>query len=135
LAQYFIDLLYVSRYLYDGDKFGEENEEESSSKGNQKKSAQSREKTELNPKEIKEHLRYLWAWDHEALLYMFPLLKYSTDNSPTDLFFIDNLAVPPPKTRPCQESGNMLVVHPLSAALEEVVEHVTVLKQALQVFL
>lgn len=92
-----------------------------------------REKTELNPKEIKEHLRNLWALDHEALLYLFPLLKYTTDGHPTDLFFIDNLAVPPPKTRPSQETGNMIIVHPLSATLELVIEHVSVLKQALQV--
>lgn len=61
------------------------------------------------------------------------MLKYAENEHPTDLFFIEVLAVPPPKARPCQVTANVLTVHPLSHTLELVVENVTVLKQALQV--
>ena len=52
---------------------------------------------------------------------------------PTDLFFVDVLSVPPPKSRPCQYTGGMMTIHPQSTGLQNVVESITVLKQILQV--
>ena len=39
-----------------------------------------REKTELNPQEIKNHLRKVWAWDPELLKYLFPMLNRKDKN-------------------------------------------------------
>ena len=64
-----------------------------------------REKTELDANEIKHHFRELWAFDPDILKSLYPMLKTKGCENPTDLFFIDVLAVPPPKTRPCQYTG------------------------------
>ena len=40
------------------------------------KRSKERIKTELNPEEIRQHLRDLWAWDRELLTYLFPMLKH-----------------------------------------------------------
>ena len=61
-----------------------------------------KEKTELNPEEIRNHFRELWSTDPDIFISLFPMLKNKTSKYPTDLFFIETLAVPPPKTRPCQ---------------------------------
>ena len=71
--------------------------------------------------------------DHELLSYLFPMLKHTQSSRPTDLFFMDTLGVPPPKTRPCMYTGDIMTIHPQSVALEKVVETVVVLKQIIQV--
>ena len=78
-------------------------------------------------------------WDRELLTKMFPMLcgKVGTDHSseeyPTDVFFVDALAVPPPRARPCQHTGGAITLHPQSTALNNVVDSITVMKQVLQV--
>jgi hypothetical protein len=63
---------------------------------------------------------------------LFPLLRQTQAESPADLFFVEALGVPPPKTRPCQFTGDIMTIHPQSSALEKVVETVVVLKQIMQ---
>jgi hypothetical protein len=41
----------------------------------------------------------LWESDGEFLAELFPVLKTTTTKYPTDLFFVQVLAVPPPKNR------------------------------------
>lgn len=97
------------------------------------------EKTELNPDEIKQHFRQLWLWDRDLLTKMFPMLCSNRaggdheDDYPTDVFFVDALAVPPPRARPCQHTGGTITLHPQSTALNNVVDSITVMKQVLQV--
>jgi len=52
---------------------------------------------------------------------------------PTDLFFVEVMGVPPPKTRPCQMTGDIMTLHPQSTALEKVIETIVILKQIMQV--
>ena len=61
------------------------------------------------------------------------MLREMTNEYPTDVFFVDVLAVPPPKARPCQFTGGMMTIHPQSTGLQYVVETVAVMKQILQV--
>ena len=63
------------------------------------------EKTELNAEELKQHFSLVWNTDSQVLTYLFPMLAKSKLQIPMDVFFIDVLAVPPPKTRPCQFTG------------------------------
>ena len=86
----------------------------------------------MKPDELKKHFRKLWEKDSELLLSLFPMLSNKSDH-PTDLFFVDVLSVPPPKSRPCQYTGGMMTIHPQSSGLQNVVESIAMLKQVLQV--
>jgi hypothetical protein len=61
------------------------------------------------------------------------MLKHTKADHPPDLFFVDVLGVPPPRTRPCQMTGEIMTLHPQSTALQKVIESVIVLKQIMQV--
>ncbi|XP_059079806.1 DNA-directed RNA polymerase I subunit RPA1-like [Tigriopus californicus] len=122
---------YKSRFIFEGFKrVGEEEEGVPAAKV--KKGSGEKEKTELNAEELKRHFRELWIHDSEVLSYLYPMLRTSTAKYPTDVFFVDVLAVPPPKSRPCQFMGGSLNIHPQSTGLQYVVESVTVMKQVLQ---
>ena len=104
--------------------------------GNRRKSKNlgDREKTELNPEELKQHLRHLWLSDADVLRHLFPMLGQAAANTehPTDVLFIDVLPVPPPRTRPCQFTGGIMTVHPQSSGLQYVIESVAVMKQVVK---
>ena len=127
-------VFYRSRFIYEGFKVedleGEDFMNVSHSAKKQRKGGD-REKTELTAQEIKDHFRELWSKDRDILKIMFPMLKNKSLKFPTDLFFIEVLAVPPPKTRPCQFTGGMMTIHPQSSGLQSVVETVIILKQIL----
>jgi hypothetical protein len=62
------------------------------------------------------------------------MLKQTKADYPPDLFFVETLGVPPPKTRPCQYTGDIMTIHPQSTALEKVIETILILKQIIQVW-
>ena len=128
-------VFYRSRFIYEGlkiDVSGENNLNISNAARKQRKMGE-REKTELKPDELKNHLRALWETDADVLKSLYPMLRDRKSPNPTDLFFVEVLAVPPPKTRPCQYTAGSMTIHPQSKGLESVIETVTVLKQILQV--
>jgi DNA-directed RNA polymerase I subunit RPA1 len=92
-----------------------------------------RVKTELNATEMQEHFRQLWGRDHEILCYLFPVLREIRAPYPTDVLFVETLAVPPPKTRPCQFTGGIMTIHPQSSGLQFVLETIMVMKHILRV--
>jgi len=120
-------VFFKSRFIYEGVKLS------MGGSGGRGRGGGEREKTELNPEELKQHFRELWTWDRDLLRKMFPMLTNNLDEFPTDVFFVDALAVPPPRSRPSQYTGGTLTLHPQSTALNNVVESITVLKQVLQV--
>ncbi len=80
----------------------------------------------------------------QVLSHLFPALQHViTANSksldegdlcyPTDIFFTDVLAVPPPKSRPCLFAAGTLTIHPQSTGLQHVVETATTLRELLRV--
>ena len=127
-------LICRSRFIYEGYKL-----EEGEGSGKTRQRGRAGEKTELNADEIKQHFRQLWTWDRDLLTKMFPMLagRYTAggpdEEYPTDVFFVDCLAVPPPRARPCQFTGGAITLHPQSTALNNVIESITVMKQVLQV--
>ncbi len=128
-------VFYRSRFIYEGFKLNEDDENTPNigQAARRKRKMGDREKTELNPKEIQQHFRELWALDSDILANLFPMLRNDSCEFPTDLFFIEALGVPPPKTRPCQFMSGMMTLHPQSTGLQNVLETVTILKQVLQV--
>ena len=58
-----------------------------------------REKSELNPQELMEHLRATYREDPELMNHLFPVFRQDGVRltHPTDLFFIQILPVPPPR--------------------------------------
>ena len=148
-------VFYKSRFIYEGFKLSKENETPqnvsmaSAIRKRGKGQLEEREKTELTAQEIKDHFRYLWQTDQELLSTLFPMLKQeqsqtfnkfivdekgdSSSGYPTDIFFVEVLAVPPPNARPCQYTGGSLSIHPQSISLTRVLETVTVLKEVLKV--
>jgi DNA-directed RNA polymerase I subunit RPA1 len=103
-----------------------DNADEQSSRGSKSK------KTELNAKEIQELFRNLWRQDAEILVALFPVLKALECPYPTDIFFVETLAVAPPKIRPCQFTGGLMTVHPQSTSVNYVVETISVMKLILR---
>ena len=127
-------VFYRSRFIYEGYKVDPDEDHDVNVGARSKKARKDgdREKTELKPHELKKHFRKLWETDSDLLLSLFPMLDNKSKH-PTDLFFVDVLSVPPPKTRPCQYTGGMMTIHPQSTGLQNVIESITVLKQILQV--
>ena len=148
-------VFFKSRFIYEGFKLREvENDGSqnfsmaSSIRKRGKSQAGEREKTELTSQEIKDHFRSLWQTDNKLLATLFPMLEQeesrelsdgrketNSDNSgwPTDVFFVDVIAVPPPNTRPCQYTGGNMTIHPQSTSLQKLLETIAVVKQVLQV--
>ena len=59
--------------------------------------AEEREKCELNPQQLMDHFRAVYSQDPELLNCLFPVFRQANLPSPTDLFFLEILAVPPPR--------------------------------------
>ncbi len=108
------------------------------------------EKMELNPGELMRHFRELWGHEPEVLMHLFPALRHvladnvnpeaARENGgevdkfyPTDIFFTDAVAVPPPKTRPCLFAAGVMTIHPQSSGLQNVVAATITLRELLRV--
>ena len=82
-------VFYKSRFIYEGNKLGENGDLNDSQNVSMSMSvrkrgkgqAGEREKTELTPQEIKEHFRYLWNTDQELLSSLYPMLKVEKEKS------------------------------------------------------
>ncbi len=117
-------------------------------------------KVELTPRELLKHFRELWKLEPEVLTHLFPALRRvleanckgvhpenlnasveglegMEDNEnlcyPTDIFFTDVVAVPPPRTRPCLFAGGFQTDHPQSTGLSYVIQTAVTLKKLVQV--
>ena len=128
--------LFKSRFIYEGIRMSDTGEEEVelSLMGVKKKSrGVEREKSEMNPAELRDHFRSLYSTDHDLLRHLFPVMKRSDLKHPTDVLFLEVLPVPPPRARPCQFTGGIMTQHPQSQALQNVVESVAIIKPLVQV--
>ena len=127
--------LYKSRFIYEGIRLSDTGDEEVelSLMGVKKKSrGVEREKSEMNPAELRDHFRSLYSTDHDLIKHLFPVMKGSSLKYPTDVLFVEVLPVPPPRARPCQFTGGIMTQHPQSQALQNVVESVAIIKPLVQ---
>jgi DNA-directed RNA polymerase I subunit RPA1 len=72
----------------------------------------------------------VWLSDPDFLTYLFPVLCITQTQFPTDLFFVDVVAVPPPKNRAARMVNNMVVEHPQNLALRHIITSITMLQYA-----
>ena len=128
-------VLYKSRFIYEGIRMTDTGEDdfELSLSSRKKGKGMEREKSEMNPAELRDHFRNLFSKDHELLTHLFPVMKNSEMPHPTDSFFLEVIAVPPPRARPCQFTGGIMTQHPQSQALQNVLETVAIIKPLVQV--
>merc|ERR1719187_1163315 len=131
--------LYKSRFIYEGtrmvDTGDDDGDVELDLMGVQRRNTKGgeREKSEMNPMELKDHFRSLYSQDHELIGHLFPVMKRVDLAHPTDVLFLDVLPVPPPKVRPVQFTGGLLTQHPQSQALQHVVEAVATMRPLVEV--
>lgn len=145
-----------SRFIYEGSKRDEDEDDDVGQKRLGRPSKKNDwDQTELNPEEIRKHFRQLWVEDPEIMCHLYPMLKTvdtgykikeddygikseqdeeeeALNKHPTDVFFVECLAVPPPKTRPCQFMAGTMTIHPQSSGLQYVVETATVMREILR---
>jgi len=131
--------LYKSRFIYEGtrmvDTGDNDDDVELDLMGVQRRTTKGgeREKSEMNPTELRDHFRSLFSQDHELIGHLFPVMKRVELAHPTDVLFLDVLPVPPPRVRPVQFTGGLLTQHPQSQALQHVVETVALMKPLVKV--
>ncbi|OQR80094.1 DNA-directed RNA polymerase I subunit RPA1-like, partial [Tropilaelaps mercedesae] len=73
--------------------------------------------------QAKKHLRDLWILEHTVMGYLFGSLREAECRGmehPTDMFFMDVMAVSPPKFRPCNFVTGKKYEHQLTACLNRV---------------
>jgi len=124
---------YKSRFIYEGLKMDEEDEDLTGLGARKRSKVGEREKSELNPQELKDHFRILFSNDHDLLKYLFPVFQRSDLENPTDVLFMEVIPVPPPRTRPVQFTGGIMTQHPQSQSLLAVIEAVTTMKQLVSI--
>ncbi|KDR17997.1 DNA-directed RNA polymerase I subunit RPA1, partial [Zootermopsis nevadensis] len=78
--------------------------------------------TVILPDESRDHLRKIWRNEKEFMTTLSPVLKNCDMKHPTDTFFLDLIAVPPPKMRPVNFVNNKLVEHPQTQAYKLIIQ-------------
>ena len=121
-----------SIFIYEGDKISDAADEDVEMMGLKKsRKGQSKGKNWLTPSELRDHFRSVVKNDPDLLQQLYPVMKSSELKHPTDIFFLDVLPVPPPKSRPPQFTGGILSLHPQTQALKSVVMSVEQMKPLL----
>lgn len=86
----------------------------------------------LNPKEIRDHLRKVWANEKDFMSEVMPVLKYRNIDHPTDLFFFEVIPVPPPNVRPVNVLRGQTCEHPQTGMYKKVVSDSIILWNVIQ---
>ena len=81
-----------------------------------------------------DHLREVWNNDRELFGRLFPVLKTTNCENPTDVFFLDVVPVIPPKFRPMNFSNGALNENGQSLLLKKIIEETYVVRAAVQAF-
>lgn len=87
----------------------------------------------LMPDEIKSFCTKIVETDIDILVHCFPVLKFANCNPPTDIFFMDIVAIPPPNVRPCNVLQGELVEHPQSNLYKSILQIAFTAKAILKV--
>jgi DNA-directed RNA polymerase I subunit RPA1 len=90
-------------------------------------------KHEINASELMKLFRKLYSNEKDVLDLLFPALQNEGIEHPTDMFFIENLSLPPSKSRPPQFLGGIVSLHPQTTSLVEVLNAVILMRPLLQV--
>lgn len=93
--------------------------------------AKSKDVILLTALKIKEHMRLVWSKDNALLLELFPMLRFTELDYPTDIFFMDVVPVPPNRFRPISVRQDKKFEHAQSANLLRVLKGNVVVKEIL----
>jgi DNA-directed RNA polymerase I subunit RPA1 len=79
-------------------------------------------------------LREVWNNDRELFGRLFPVLKTTNCENPTDVFFLDVVPVMPPKFRPMNFSNGILKENGQSLLLKKIIEETYIVRAAVAAF-
>ncbi|XP_052810429.1 DNA-directed RNA polymerase I subunit RPA1-like isoform X2 [Mya arenaria] len=65
----------------------------------------------ITPLKLRDHFRKVWSADGVVLQEVYPVLKHSGLEFPTDIFFLEAIPVPPTKFRPISEMHDQKYEH------------------------
>ncbi|XP_052238308.1 DNA-directed RNA polymerase I subunit RPA1-like isoform X3 [Dreissena polymorpha] len=77
--------------------------------------------TLLTALKVRSHLRSVYQADKDVLCEAYPVLKSTACEFPTDIFFLEAVAVPPTKFRPISEMRDQKYEHPQTSNLIAIV--------------
>nr|CAD7431182.1 unnamed protein product [Timema monikensis] len=81
---------------------------------------------------ISYHLRKLWPENCDFITAILPVLKTSSLQYPTDIFFMDLVSVPPPKTRPVNYIDNKMMEHAQTEVYKRILQDNMVLRNVIK---
>lgn len=84
--------------------------------------------TYVLPSESIEYLRKIWENEKRFLKYILPILKTTTAEFPTDLFFLTVIPVTPTNTRPINIVNNSVHEHPQNITYKSILQDCLVLR-------
>lgn len=87
------------------------------------------EPTFMTPIEAQNHLRALWTNYSDFIMALAPVLRNVKREHPTDAFFVEVVAVPPPKVRPVNFIRDKMNEHPQTLVFQQILEHCIVTQQ------
>lgn len=88
----------------------------------------------VTPRECRDYLRSIWLMEQQALLEIVPVLKGVKDMEfPTDVFFLDVVAVLPSNVRPISYTAGMMTEHSSTQLYRQLLECCLLLRAVIQV--
>nr|CAG4636748.1 EOG090X00BV [Ceriodaphnia reticulata] len=113
----------------------EEEEEEKNEDGSKKKKTKKVKKSSammyMTPQDARDHFRLVWRNDREMFGHLYPVLKKTKIEHPTDVFFLQVIPVIPPKFRPTNVVNSQVQENGQTSVLRKIVTDNFVVKAAL----
>ncbi|XP_067005797.1 DNA-directed RNA polymerase I subunit RPA1 [Anabrus simplex] len=78
--------------------------------------------TNILPEQARNYLRDIWKQEQDLITALAPVLKNSSTDFPTDIFFLDIIPVPPPKSRPVNILDGKMLEHPQTIIYRYILE-------------
>ena len=83
---------------------------------------------------IREHFREVWKNDENLFKSLFPVLKSTNCQYPTDIFFLEVIPVTPPKFRPVDFTNGTIKENGRSMVLKDIIKNAEILKTTVVAF-
>ena len=79
----------------------------------------------------REHFREVWKNDQSLFEALFPVLRNTKNQYPTDIFFLEVIPVTPPRFRPVDFTNGVIKENGRSMVLKKIIQDAEILKTAL----
>nr|CAG4642277.1 EOG090X00BV [Evadne anonyx] len=109
----------------------DENEEEnvsSVSKTKKRQSVNAMPTMYLMASDAREHFREVWKNDQSLFESLFPVLRSTKSEHPTDIFFLEAIPVTPPRYRPVDFTNGTIKENGRSMVLKKIIQDAEILK-------